>query len=160
MKSKLYFLVFFFLIFSFLLSQTNVSKKDILSKPGWIQVYDDFNVDMNKISSLKKLIKDDIRIDVYFAFWCGDSRKNVPAFIKILDKLNYKKLSVNFYSIERKKDKSGNYFIDSLKIERVPTFVFYKDNDEIGRIIENPEKTLLDDFMKILKWAEGIFING
>ncbi len=151
MKSKLYFLVFFFLIFSFLLSQTNVSKKDILSKPGWIQVYDDFNVDMNKISSLKKLIKDDIRIDVYFAFWCGDSRKNVPAFIKILDKLNYKKLSVNFYSIERKKDKSGNYFIDSLKIERVPTFVFYKDNDEIGRIIENPEKTLLDDFMKILK---------
>ena len=38
-----------------------------------------------------------------------------------------------------------------LKIEYVPTIIFYKDGNELGRIVESPEDTLEKDMIKILK---------
>ncbi len=37
-----------------------------------------------------------------------------------------------------------------LGIERVPTFIFYKNNIEAGRIIENPVTSLEQDMVNIL----------
>jgi hypothetical protein len=42
------------------------------------------------------------------------------------------------------------YFVLPLKIDRVPTFIFYKDKKETGRIVENPKKDLLTDFLEIV----------
>ena len=39
---------------------------------------------------------------------------------------------------------------EGLNIEKVPTFIFYKNGIEIGRIIESPEKSIEKDFLKIL----------
>jgi hypothetical protein len=46
----------------------------------------------------------------------------------------------------------GEY--DKLDIQRVPTFIFYKNNIEAGRIIENPETSLEQDMVKILTGKE------
>lgn len=150
MKSRIFFTLFLIISLG-LVSQTLVKKEDILLKKDWKGIYDSYNADSSKISDLKSLVKDNLKIDVYFAFWCGDSKRNVPAFIKIIDELKCKKIKVNYYSVERKKNKPSKYFIDDLKIERVPTFIFYKENKEIGRIVENPKKTLIDDFKEIIK---------
>ena len=151
MKSKLFLIILFLMISLSLISQTLVKKEDILSNKEWKSIYESYGVSISEINDLKSMIKDSLKIDVYFAFWCGDSKRNVPAFIKIIDELKCKKIKINYYSLERKKDKSGKYSIDDLKIERVPTFIFYKENKEIGRIIENPKKTLIDDFEEIIK---------
>jgi len=37
-----------------------------------------------------------------------------------------------------------------LKVERVPTFIFFRDGREIGRIVENPKTGMVEDFMEIL----------
>ena len=81
--------------------------------------------------------------------WCSDSRREVPRFFKILDKLNYDQKNVTLICVDRKKAaQTGN--VDKLKIELVPTLIFYKDNAEIGRIVESPKETLEKDLMKIV----------
>jgi hypothetical protein len=42
----------------------------------------------------------------------------------------------------------GEY--DKLDIQRVPTFIIYKNNIEVGRIIENPVTSLEQDMINIL----------
>jgi len=42
----------------------------------------------------------------------------------------------------------GEY--DSLDIQRVPTFIIYKNNIESGRIIETPKTSLEQDLVNIL----------
>ena len=51
---------------------------------------------------------------------------------------------------KKKPNKDVKYYVEDMKVERVPTFVFFRDGKEIGRTIENPKKSLLDDFLEIL----------
>ncbi|MEJ2614863.1 MAG: hypothetical protein P8Z35_07895 [Ignavibacteriaceae bacterium] len=37
-----------------------------------------------------------------------------------------------------------------MKIELVPTIIFYKDEKELGRIVETPNDSLEKDILKIL----------
>jgi len=46
--------------------------------------------------------------------------------------------------------KIPGHSIDSLDIECVPTFIFYHDGNEEGRIIESPEKSLEKDISAII----------
>lgn len=41
--------------------------------------------------------------------------------------------------------------VDGLNINFVPTFIFYTNEIEVGRIIETPDVTLEIDFENILK---------
>jgi hypothetical protein len=40
--------------------------------------------------------------------------------------------------------------VDSLDIELVPTFIFYRKGMEIGRIVETPLQTMEEDIYRIL----------
>ena len=70
--------------------------------------------------------------------------------MKIIDDINKKEVEVNYYTVERKAGKDIKYFVEDLKIERVPTFIFYRDGKEIGRIVENPSNSLVEDFLDII----------
>lgn len=100
--------------------------------------------------SVMNLIKlDSIKIVCVMGTWCSDSRREVPRFIKILDLLNYDLNNLEIFCVDRKKKAEG-YDIGQFVIERVPTFILYKNNSEIGRIIETPEETLEKDLLKII----------
>lgn len=90
-----------------------------------------------------------IRVTVVMATWCGDSKDWVPRFYKIMDGLhfNYKKLSL--ICVDRDKKAPGT-IVETLNIERVPTFIFYRKKAEIGRIVEVPADLLEKDILKIL----------
>ncbi len=56
---------------------------------------------------------------------------------------------VTFIGVDNSKlSPIGEY--NSLDIQRVPTFIFYKNNIEAGRIIENPVTSLEQDIINIL----------
>jgi len=116
----------------------------------WKKNYTDFEVDSAILDTLKTKTGENLRIDIYLAIWCGDSRSNVPKFIKILDALEAQGLTVNYFTVERKPSSDVKYFVEELKVERVPTFIFYRGGKEIGRIIENPQKSLIEDFLDIV----------
>jgi hypothetical protein len=56
---------------------------------------------------------------------------------------------VNFIGVDNSKLSPVAEY-DSLHIERVPTFIIYKNNIEAGRIIENPVTSLEQDILDIL----------
>jgi hypothetical protein len=87
-------------------------------------------------------------ITVVLGTWCGDSKEQVPRFIKILDVLDYNTNLLEIICVDRKK--SAGMDISSLKIERVPTFIFFKEGIEIGRITESPLITLEEDIIRLL----------
>ena len=61
---------------------------------------------------------------------------------------------VNYYTVERKPAGDVKYFVEDLQVERVPTFIVYRGDREIGRIVENPKVTMLDDLIQILLEAQ------
>jgi len=90
----------------------------------------------------------DVTVIVVLGTWCGDSVEHVPEFVKINETLKFN--SIEWLCVGRKlKDNTG--VAKDLKIQRVPTFIFYKKGKEIGRIIETPKKTMEKDIKKILK---------
>lgn len=143
-------LVVFMLIMAVVFATVRVNKAQILKDKDWNQRYLDYEPDSSMIDTLKSKVDKNLRIDVYLAFWCGDSKRNVPLFLKIIDQVG-KEVRVHYFSVDRKPSRDIKYFVDKLKVERVPTFIFYRDGKEIGRIIENPQKNMLEDFLEILR---------
>lgn len=131
---------------------TGLCTRDNLTKDTsfswWFEAeYDYYSPD----SSVMKLIKlDSIKIVCVMGTWCSDSRREVPRFFKILDNLKFEENNLSLYCVDRKKQAEG-FDIDQFVIERVPTFIFYKNDAEIGRIIETPQETLERDILKIIQ---------
>ena len=124
-----------------------VNKESILEKEGWKEVYDLYQADPGILDQIRDKIGDGVHIDVVLAFWCPDSLANIPPFLKIFDSLNDSRIKIDYYSVGRK---SGHYYVDRWKVERVPTFIFYRNGQEIGRIVENPDEGMAKNILAIL----------
>jgi hypothetical protein len=126
-----------------------IKKQKVLASEEWQAKYDAYKPDPARIETLKSRLGANLRIDIYLGLWCPDSMNNVPPFIRILEAVGTN-VPVRYLRVERKPVKTIKYFSDKYQIERVPTFVFYRGETEIGRIIENPTADLLDDTIAIL----------
>ena len=131
--------------------QKAADRADILKDPEWKKVYDDYKPDPALLENLKNKAPE-LKADVYFAYWCSDSKNHVPVFLKILDALNVPEFKVNFFEVERKATEDQKYYVPDLEIEKVPTFIFTSTANgfELGRIVENPKNSLLQDMMIIV----------
>jgi thioredoxin 1 len=127
-----------------------ISKDQILAEdPKWQENYDKYSLPPEQIRDLKDKLPNDLRIDLYLGLWCSDSRNNVPPFLKILDSAEIA-VPIRYISVHRKPAPTIRFFADKDRVERVPTFIFYKKDKEIGRIVENPKKSLIEDMLEIL----------
>lgn len=132
-----------------LFGQQAVDGDALLADPEWRSGYDGCQPDPALLASLRERIRGS-RLEVYFAFWCGDSRNHVPVFKKIVDLLDLPELAVEYFAVERKASPEQMYYVAGKGVERVPTFIVYRDGSEIGRIIENPKASILEDLLNIL----------
>lgn len=105
------------------------------------------------IETLKKNLKD-VDVEIYFGSWCGDSHDHLPTFLALTDALkpNAPK-SLALFARDRKNG-YGDFKI-ARSIERLPTFVFLKNGKEIGRIVETPTKSILEDTLAISSKPAG-----
>ncbi len=88
-------------------------------------------------------------IEVFFGTWCSDSHEQLPRFLKVLDEMKYPEKMLTLYAVNRKKQ--SFYGEETQKaILKVPTFIVYKGNTEIGRIVETPTESLELDLYKII----------
>ncbi len=127
-----------------IIGETNPA--EIFMLKDWKKIYEDYSPDLKTVEEIKKFTKD-VSAEVYFGTWCKDSRHNVPRLIKIFELLP--DIKVKYVGIIwRTCDRSGLY--KKMNLKRVPTIIFYKNGKEVGRIIENPIKTLEKDILNIL----------
>jgi len=127
-----------------LLSKSLITDHD--SYTWFPKQYDAYHPDLNGFDSanLKQ-----ISIKIFMGTWCHDSKREVPRLYKILDELYYD--YENFEIIGLTKDKKG-YFQDyaTFGITNTPTIIFYRNDVEIGRIIEEPKGSLEDQMARII----------
>ncbi len=90
-----------------------------------------------------------VKVTVVMATWCGDSKEWVPRFYNIMDKLNFNYKKLTLICVDRSKQAPGT-IVESLKAELVPTFIFYRNKVEVGRIIETPADVMEKEILKIL----------
>ncbi|MEA3505041.1 MAG: thioredoxin family protein [Bacteroidota bacterium] len=109
--------------------------------------YSDYTPQTSLIEKLKEM-ENNYSITVVLATWCSDSQEQVPHFFKIIDLINSNN-KTSVICVNRKKQAEGTN-VSILDIQRVPTFIFYRDGEEIGRIIETPTDTLEKDMLTIL----------
>lgn len=112
--------------------------------------YAAYQPDQGVMAELMELDKDDLTITIVLGTWCPDSRREVPRFIKITDLWGFPQAKIKFIGVDINKVAPLEDY-PQLGIERVPTFIFYVNNVEKGRIIEVPVTSLEQDTKNILE---------
>ena len=126
-------------------------RKELSNNPHaeWFnQNYSDYNLDKETLDKLKPLFED-IEITVFMGTWCSDSRKEIPVFFKLIDKLRINENSIELIGMTLEKTTPDSLELDQNLIN-VPTFIFKKDGKEINRIVEFPLETIEKDILEIL----------
>ncbi len=114
-----------------------------------------FNPEYKEYKPSEKLINElrtkinNVSIVVVFGEWCGDSQEQVPRFIKIMDEAGMDSSNITLIAVNRAKEAVVED-ISMYNIERVPTFIVFKGDAEIGRIVETPYNSLEEDLWEIL----------
>lgn len=111
--------------------------------------YDGYQPLQDVIEKLVSVKSDDLSIVTVLGIWCPDSRREVPRFMKIIELIKFPGERMTFIGVDNEKlAPLGDY--EKLGVERVPTFIVYKNKIELGRIIENPVASLEQDLLNII----------
>ncbi len=126
------------------------TKKDFEGQhyPWFHDNYIDYALDQDIAKNIKKHSKG-IHIKAFMGTWCGDSQELVPVFYKLLDEINFDQNNLSMIAVNREK-KTPDNLQEGLNITNVPTFIFYKNDKEIGRFVEFPRESLEKDMLKIV----------
>jgi hypothetical protein len=120
--------------------------------------YESYKPDSSAIEMLKEKINDarfakQVDITLVIGSWCDDSRIYVPRLYKILDEINYLTEEITLIAVNESKKTEGDE-IEGLAIDLVPTIIFYRNNSELGRIVESPQHSIEEDMLNILTLTE------
>lgn len=108
--------------------------------------YDSYEADTIIIDSLAEIDKA-FSVIIVLGAWCSDSEMNVPVFFRVIDLAAFDNQNIRIFCVDRTKTVEKM----ELEIEKVPTFIIYRNGEEIGRIIESPIKSMEEDLYEILK---------
>jgi len=153
---KIYQLIFLSLFtYTLSASETNVIDSyavgDISIK-SLFEMNEDFQTNYQEYQPgnlLDSVLFRDIEIYVLFGTWCHDSQREVPRLLRLLNTLNIQENYIHLIGLNYSKNEPqdrGKYF----QVKKTPTFVFLRNQKEIGRIVEMPEISLEADLLNIL----------
>jgi len=119
----------------------------------WFQKgFDNYLVDMSIIELMKKDLPK-FNIKLFLGTWCGDSRRETPRLLKILEAADFPMEQLEIVALDYRK---GHYKTSptgeekGLNIKKVPTIIFFKDGKEVNRIVESPLESLEEDMAQII----------
>ncbi len=93
----------------------------------------------------------DVTVFAIVATWCPDTKRELPRFFAIMEASGIPETALTMVAVDRtKKDAEG--MTERLGITRVPTFVFLRKGEEIGRFVERvpPDSTLEREIARVL----------
>ena len=114
--------------------------------------YKNYSVDKSMVKMFRKQLKKH-HIKLFLGTWCGDSKREVPRMLKILQEAKFPMNQLEIVALDRRKEhykKSPTGEEKGLNIIKVPTMVFFKEQSEVNRIVESPLESLEEDMAQIL----------
>jgi tetratricopeptide (TPR) repeat protein len=115
--------------------------------------YENYTPAAEIVDRLKGLRLERFTLKIVFGSWCGDSKREVPRMMKVLNAIGLPEKNIQLIGVHDSIDvykQSPQHEERGLNIYRVPTFIVYKKSEEIGRIVEYPVESLERDLLKIL----------
>jgi thiol-disulfide isomerase/thioredoxin len=128
-----------------------LTKEDLQEEPyaGWFnRGYDNYEPSAEEIETIKENIGD-YEIIGFMGTWCGDSRREVPQFFKLLDQAGYDLSKFTLIGVDRSKTTPEN-LEEGYNMSRVPTFIFLKNGEEVNRYVEYSKESLAKDVAAIV----------
>ncbi|MBI5021451.1 MAG: thioredoxin family protein [Ignavibacteriales bacterium] len=113
--------------------------------------YANYIPSVDKINQLKRM-KDSVEFFVVYGTWCGDSKREMPRFFKIMDDVQFPSDKITLIAIDRTKQIPAGIAVEN-NITNVPTFLIKYRGMELGRIIESPKTSLENDIFEYLSPA-------
>ncbi len=91
----------------------------------------------------------DLKVKILFGTWCHDSEREVPRMLKLLAASGVKEDNISLISLDiREEEPEGR--AKALAVRFTPTFIFFSDDVELGRIIERPVESLQADIAEMV----------
>lgn len=115
-------------------------------------VYENYELKEELLPKVNAFYDDKVEVKIYLGTWCGDSKREVTRFLKLVDHTDIAMENVSLIGLDgrsenRKQGPNGEE--KGMRIHRVPTFIFYKAGEEIGRIVESPTTSIEADVAQI-----------
>lgn len=107
------------------------------------KTYNTYPPNPTMMEFLKEHISD-VEIRVFMGTWCEDSHLYVPMLFRILKEAEYPSERVKMVAVDRDKVEPKSE-LEGYNIEFVPTIIFYRNSEEIGRIVEQPRNEGLEE---------------
>jgi hypothetical protein len=129
-----------------------ITREDLFSEyPEWLDNYRDYHPDGSVVLALSER-HPDLKVEIFLGTWCSDSRREVPKFFKIVDESGFiENHQIKLWAVDRDKSLDSG-LTERREIVSVSTFIFYRNNFEIGRIIEMPENENIEtDILNIIQ---------
>lgn len=132
------------------------SKDNLSADPfgtWFISSYNDYSPNITITDQLKKQNTDKISIEIFFGTWCGDSKREVPRFLKLLHAISFPEKNITLIGLgngDSLYKQSPQHEEAGKGIFRVPTFIIYRNGVEINRINEFPVLSLERDLLNII----------
>ena len=90
-----------------------------------------------------------LKVKILFGTWCHDSEREVPRMLKLLAASGVKEDNISLISLDiRKEEPEGR--AKAMAVRFTPTFIFFSDDVELGRIIERPVESLQADIAEMV----------
>ena len=115
--------------------------------------YDSYVVDSFTCNFIRPLLAGK-SVTIFMGTWCGDSRREVPRVLKMLDCCGLPIKDITLVMVSNKDSmykKSPQHEEAGKNIVRVPTIIIEQKGIEFGRIIEFPVTSLEKDMLSILR---------
>ncbi len=132
------------------------TKEDLQQAPfsSWYHPnYDNYTPEPEALSTIADNIND-YDIKVLMGTWCGDSKREVPKLLKLLDKVNYNYENLDLVAVDRSKT-TPSKIEQELDVHHVPTIIFYKNGKEINRFVEYSQgESIEEDIARIVSGRE------
>lgn len=111
--------------------------------PVWRFAMDSSQPDAGAIARLKHF-QAETTITVALGTWCPDSKKHVPRLLKALELAANSRFHIKLIGIGRKLHEPHD-IIKHFKLIHVPTVIVEREGVEIGRIVEHPTTTSMEE---------------
>lgn len=105
------------------------------------------------LKALKTSLQD-LEFVLFLGTWCGDSKREVPRMLKLLETAGVSQNKIRLIALDRRPGKyktSPEGLERKYGIKRVPTLIVLKKGREINRIVERPWSTLEEDLLRITR---------
>jgi thiol-disulfide isomerase/thioredoxin len=101
------------------------------------------------IQNLKR-VRQGATVKVFWGAWCDNSRYQIPQFVRLIDTLGDESpFAVEFFAVDEQKQRPPEE-VRAYEIEHLPTFIVLRHGHEVGRVVDQPARTLEVDLLRLL----------